>query len=67
MPAYTNAKQRIPDLFRKIMVNHAELAALKAEQVIDFARGKTLVILRRVYRAEAEVALRWNTNRGNAV
>lgn len=67
MPAYTNAKQRIPDLFRKIMVNHAELAAAKAEKVIDWTRARTLVILKRSYRAEAEVALRWNTNKGNAV
>lgn len=65
MPAFSNARQHIPDVFKRIIVNHNELDALKAEPVIDFKRARTLLAIKRDYRREAEVMLRWNTDKGN--
>jgi hypothetical protein len=70
MPAYTNAKQNIPPLFKEITRNHAETAALRNADavVVPLAAVSNLKRLRdemSEYRRGAERALRWNTNKGN--
>lgn len=76
MPAYTNAKQTIPEVFKLIMVNHAaqepllskclnrSLDALTMDEWIELGRLRREMI---GYRADAERALKWNTDKGATV
>lgn len=61
----TNAAQRIPPLFKEIMRNDAERAALAEQTVVPFEKAGRLVRERRMYRKAAEKALSWNTNKGS--
>lgn len=61
----SNTQQHIPPLFKEIVRNDNERAALKALPVIDFFKGAELIKERRSYTRAAERALQWNTDKGN--
>jgi len=74
MPYYTNAKQHIPPLFKEIMRNHADVvrvrAAIRTTSVVSWNTALSLRALHnemREYRRAAEIALRWNTNKGSTM
>jgi len=68
MPAYTNAHQHIPEVFKEIMENDAERAALHAKPnmtTADWRRvGELMDRKKRDLVPSAERALRWNTDKG---
>lgn len=69
MPAFTNAKQQIPDLFKEIMRNHAEQAAIREKgfgmSQIDWRQLKILRCEMAEYRRGAERMLHHNVDKGN--
>lgn len=72
MPAYTNAKQTIPHVFKCVVENDREREALRDSFVAygpnspaQWLRLKELIADRKNLRIGAEKALRWNTDKGN--
>lgn len=65
MPAYTNAKQVIPELFKQIVRNDNQLREIRALPVIPLIEAASLVHERREYRRAAEQMLKWNTDKGD--
>lgn len=66
MPAYTNAVQTIPAVFKAVIENHNKQRELKSLDVIPFSPMAELLMDMRNLRHSAEKALRWNTNKGSA-
>jgi hypothetical protein len=70
MPAYTNARQHMPKVFRHIIDSDRELTRLRDDFVSgegttdDWHRVRELHADRKNLRAGAERALRWNTDKG---
>lgn len=64
MPAYTNAKQVIPNVFKCVMEIDIKQQELRRLDVIPFAPAVELIRDRRNLRASAEKMLRWNTDKG---
>lgn len=69
-PAYTNAKQTIPEVFKEIIKNEAARRTLSTPEVISFEQCQQFRALKddmdKNLRPSAERALRWNTDKGNA-
>lgn len=63
----TNKRQQpnVPELFKQIVVNHAELAAIRSQAVIPFSQAGELLSQRVMYRKAAEKMLKWNEDKGN--
>lgn len=56
----------VPELFKQIGINHAELAAIIREQAVTpFSQAGELLSQRRMYRRAAEKMLKWNEDKGN--
>lgn len=70
MAAFTNARTRIPKLFQEIIENDNRRASLRDKAVAglmtqaDWRDLTELVRDRKNLRAGAEIALRWDTNKG---
>ena len=66
---FSNAKQRIPEVFIHIINNQSERAYLKAGKVIPFKAVQRYRALRddmnKSLRPAAERLLRWNTDKGD--
>lgn len=58
-------KPHVPELFKQIVINHAELAAIREQAVIPFSPAGELLSQRRMYRRAAEKMLKWNEDKGN--
>lgn len=69
MPAFTNAKTQIPDLFKEIIRNHNEQQAItdKGEHMStdEWVKLGALKLEMKEYRRGAEKALHWNADKGN--
>lgn len=71
MPAYTNATQNIPGLFKAIMENHREQEGILNNlaagtcTTAEWLRLKELRYEMQDFRRAAEKALSWNHNKGN--
>lgn len=52
---FNTAKQSIPPLFEQIMRNDKQRAELQSEKIVDFERGKLLLVERGLYRRAAEL------------
>lgn len=68
MPAYTNAKQTIPDLFQEIIRNHDQREYLRAPKIITLGEARAYRVLQdemERFRVGAEKVLCWNTDKGN--
>jgi hypothetical protein len=64
VPAFTNAKPNVPELFKEIMRVDAQLEAELVKSAIPFEAYK-LVARKRELMAAAEKALHWNVDKGN--
>lgn len=64
MPAYTNATQNIPELFKIIMEVDQKIEAIRSNLVIEFEQIRELKKRKAELRKAAEAALSWNVNKG---
>lgn len=73
MPAFANARPHMPQVFKDILINDARREALRdgsAAGVMtqtDWRELRELVSDRQSLRRGAELALRWNTDKGAAI
>jgi hypothetical protein len=63
--SYVTSKPNVPNLFKVIMENDRQRAALKAASVIPFEAYRSLSSERTEFRRAAEKALQWNVDKGN--
>jgi hypothetical protein len=69
MPAYTNATQTVPKVFKEIIKNDAEREAIHAKGDTmtqdDWRRLGALSTDKKALRRGAEEVLKWNRDKGN--
>lgn len=65
MAVNSNARQRIPELFKVIMEVDEKIDEAKSCCPLDFKTLKELKTRKAELRKAAEVALSWNHNKGN--
>jgi hypothetical protein len=67
MPAYTNAKQSIPPLFKTIMENDEQRRLTKSSPVVNFAEHKRLYREHKDLMKEAELRLAGTKDKGKTI